>query len=326
MANEYELWYMSKGMQQMKDLQINLNDAKDVERLRIPPLSAGGASRPLFENGFKNTKEDQEKLYEAVKNGQLFAFQKGTDKPYQVTEKGNFSCEDPEMKAPSAFQKSAYFVGSAVWPFARFGIRLLTRVANMATFGFYSKEIKAIEGEIDKYAGKASEFLFNSSAQRRQDANTVGFTQRAINFVSRGYFFNDQIQNEKREKKYLEQRSFMSNSLDREKKDWEKKTQEENRKAEEAKKQSKVDKQLQNTRDKINNLNQPTTQRTQTNTFTKENNPVQRQETMQGNTQGNGNNDAPADSGKELKTKIQMQYEEMRMALERELQIKFCRK
>ena len=103
-------WY-SKFVNNMKsEMEINIYNPDDIKRLRIPDPDNGG-TKPLFENGLKNTVEEKNLLYQYAQEGKLFVFQKETNNPYQVTDKGIYSCQkEDEKEKASIGQKVGYEV------------------------------------------------------------------------------------------------------------------------------------------------------------------------------------------------------------------------
>ena len=110
-GKEIDNWYTKFALDLKNEMGINIYNASDMRRLRIPEDNGLG-TKQLFDGALKNTEEEKIMLYEQARSGKLFVFQKDTNKPFQATENGMYSCEAEDEKERASFsQKAGYWGG-----------------------------------------------------------------------------------------------------------------------------------------------------------------------------------------------------------------------
>ena len=165
---DFNNWYNGFISDLKTELGINVYNANDMKRLRVP-TEDGLGTKPLFEDALKNTEAEKYMLYEKAKEGKLFAFQKETNKPYQLTEDGKMhSCDKADEKAGVSFaQIAGYKAVGAAWAVPRFGIGLAGRLFNLATLGIFKNQVKALGKGLDMMTSAWSERLFSVGEQEK---------------------------------------------------------------------------------------------------------------------------------------------------------------
>ena len=298
MAASYEInnWYQNFTKQATDVMGIYLNNPKDAERLRVPTPD-GKSTKPIFENGFTNSEQDKAMLYEHAKNGNLFAFSKQDNTPYQVTEQGLRSCEKADKmqeKKASIAQKIGFRATRLALALPVFGLGVAGRLLNLVTLGVFEKQINGIGKGLAMMANGLAEKVFSLEAQKREAENKVGLGERIGNTLTFGNYKKEKIQRIDRENTYEKSRNLMSDVLAAEQQEREEVRLEEALKKAAEKNKPQTEKELESTREKLKAINEPTQER--------------EKEHIQNEDQ------APEDKGKEMKTKLHLQYEEMRMA------------
>lgn len=335
-------WY-SKFINDMKsEMEINIYNPNDIQRLRVPDPEHGG-TKPLFEKGLRNTVEEKNLLYQYAKEGKLFVFQKETNNPYQVTDQGIYSCQKEDEKEKASFsQKAGYWGVSFAWAVPRFGIGLAGRLFNLATGGIFKNQVAALGKGLDMMTSAWSEKLFSVNAQDQE----VGIKDRIGNFLTAGTYQKDKIEAQKREDELYEERDKIRLVLDGEKDEWierdrrEEKLQEENPKSQ---KEIELEKELAETRKKLQELESAAAKKNPDNPIANNNvnreqqnenevkqqkneNEVQheeqvldnpnevKQEQVQNPPNEDNNNEIPEDAAKEMKSQLQLRYESIQLA------------
>ena len=290
--NQIQDWYNTYAMIAIKEnMGINLNHPKDAKRLRVPSLD-GKSTRALFENGFSNNIADKRKLYEYASNGTLFAFSKKDDEVYQIAEKKVNPCgqdNEAEKNKVSTGKKVGYFAAGLAWSPVRFTIGLTGRVFNLLTLGLLEEPVSALGRGLDMMTGAFAERLFSVKQQEEEKERRVGFGERLGNKLTLGQYKKEKIDAIDKEKENSLKRENMRGVLAKEQKEWEMNHKEEIAQKEQERKKSHVKDAIETTNKQIENLEKP----------------LNKNETS--------NEQNPQDA-KELKTKLKLQYEEMRMA------------
>ena len=290
--NQINDWYNTYAKVVIKDqLGINLNHPKDAKRLRVPSLD-GKSTRALYENGFFENIEDKRKLYEYAQNGSLFAFSKKDDEVYQVTDRGANACgpdSEAENKKVSMGKKIGYTAVGLAWGPARFMIGLTGRVFNLLTLDLFEGPVSALGRGLDMMTGAWSERLFSVEAQNAEKEKKVSFGERLGNRLTLGQYKKEKIESIDKEKEFSLKRENMKMVLASEQKEWEKSHMEEIAEKEQKEKQSRIDNTLEKTKQQLKEIEKPL------------NNEVAANEQL------------PQDA-KEFKTKLKLQYEDMKKA------------
>jgi hypothetical protein len=290
--NQIDVWYNTYAKQMIKDqLGINLYHSKDARRLRVPSLD-GNNTRALFENGFLDNIADKRKLYEYAQNGTLFAFSKKDDAVYQITDRGINTCgqeKETENQTVPMGKKAGYFAVGLIWSPARFLIGLTGRVFNLLTLGLLEEPVSALGRGLDMMTGAWSERLFSVEAQEAEKERKVGFGERLGNKLTLGQYKKEKIESIDREKEFALKRENMQKVLASEQKEWEKYNKEEIAEKEKEQKQSRIEDALENTKQQLKEVEKPLDNEATT------------------------DEQLPQDA-KELKSKLKLQYEEMKMA------------
>ena len=290
--NQINDWYNTYAKVVIKDqLGINLNHPKDAKRLCVPSLD-GKSTRILFENGFFENIADKRKLYEYAQNGTLFAFSKKDDEVYQITDRGANACgsdSEAENQKVSFGKKAGYFTVGLAWRPARFMIGLTGRVFNLLTLGLFEEPVSALGRGLDMMTGAWSERLFSVTAQNTEKEKKVSFGERLGNKLTLGQYKKEKIESIDKEKEFSLKRENMKMVLAAEQKEWEKYHKEEVAEKEKEQKQSRVEDAIENTKQQLGDIEKPL-----------DNEAV-------------ADEQLPQDT-KELKNKLKLQYEEMKMA------------
>ena len=290
--NQIQDWYNTYAVVAIKEhMGININHPKDAKRLRVPSLDKK-STRALFENGFSNTIADKRKLYEYASNGTLFAFSKKDDEVYQIAEKKVNPCgenDDAEKNKVSTGKKIGYFATGLAWSPVRFSIGLTGRVFNLLTLGLFEDQVSALGRGLDMMTGAWADRIFSAKQQAEEKEKRVGFGERLGNKLTLGQYKKEKIEAIDKEKENSLNRENMRDVLAKEQKEWEINHKEEIAQKEQERKKTHVKDAIETTNKQIENIEKP----------------LNKNETL--------NEQNPQDA-KELKTKLKLQYEEMRMA------------
>ena len=290
--NQIQDWYNTYAVVAIKEhMGININHPKDAKRLRVPSLDKK-STRALFENGFSNTIEDKRKLYEYASNGTLFAFSKNDDEVYQIAEKKVNPCgenDDAEKNKVSTGKKIGYFATGLAWSPVRFSIGLTGRVFNLLTLGLFEDQVSALGRGLDMMTGAWADRIFSAKQQAEEKEKRVGFGERLGNKLTLGQYKKEKIEAIDKEKENSLNRKNMRDVLAKEQKEWEINHKEEIAQKERERKKSHVKDAIENTNKQLENIEKP----------------LNKNETL--------NEQNPQDA-KELKSKLKLQYEEMRNA------------
>lgn len=290
--NQIQDWYNTYAMIAIKErMGININHPKDAGRLRVPSLD-GKSTRALFENGFSNNIADKRKLYEYASNGTLFAFSKKDDEVYQITDKKVNACRpdsEPEKQTVSTGKKVGYFAAGLAWSPVRFTIGLTGRVFNLFTLGLFEGPVSALGRGLDMMTGAWADRIFSVKQQEAEKEMRVGFGERLGNKLTLGQYKKEKIEAIDKEKENSLKRENMRDVLAKEQKEWEINHREEIAQREHEEKKSRVEDSINNTKQQIKDLEKP----------------LNKNDAL--------NEQMPQDA-KELKTKLKLQYEDMRMA------------
>lgn len=225
---DIDKWFESfKNMLSTSEISLNLNDKNDVERIQV---ASGDKTESLFSDGFEDTPENREKLYDNAKEGRLFAFSKKDNKAFQMAANQSRDCTVRDAEKTEMPPQKPEDPG------------ILRHLLNILTLGLYGTRWSET---MKKYDRQKKEYKRDLKAfEKRNGIRRVSSVTKGLNWLSRGLLFHNRCLDHKRGYQQLTQNRNLRGVLSKASQTWANRSEEERKNNISEKQKEKVDEQL----------------------------------------------------------------------------------